>query len=167
MTRRITTRKSVRRRARAARASAADYIVIGEGETRQAGRRQKNREAQARWRERHIMKRREAQRIVNILVRKHLTDDDIKRVAVLLNQFLNREGSRTLRRCLRVLAEARTSGGIIFPTGTMDDPAAERLAWEQDHPGEEWPEHLCGLSDREYTDYQRWLRRRERQARRA
>ena len=27
--------------------------------------------------------------------------------------------------------------------------AAERQAWER-HPGQEWPEHLCGLSDAEY-----------------
>jgi len=39
---------------------------------------------------------------------------------------------------------------------------AEKQAWERDHPGEEWPEHMCGLSEREYTDYQRWRRQHER-----
>ena len=34
--------------------------------------------------------------------------------------------------------------------------AAERQAWERDHPGEEWPEHLCGLSEADYVRYQRW-----------
>jgi len=34
-----------------------------------------NAEKQARWRERHIARRRDAQRIVNLLVRKHLTDE--------------------------------------------------------------------------------------------
>ena len=45
---------------------------------------------------------------------------------------------------------------------------AERKAWERDHPGEQWQEHQCGMSDREYSDYQRWPRqynkRRERRA---
>src|SRR5215831_6184605 len=36
--------------------------------------------------------------------------------------------------------------------------AAERQAWER-HPGQEWPEHLCGLSDAEYVRYQRWEER--------
>src|SRR5262245_25472146 len=39
---------------------------------------------------------------------------------------------------------------------------AERQAWEREHPGEEWSEHLCGLPDREYTDYARWQRQRAR-----
>jgi hypothetical protein len=39
---------------------------------------------------------------------------------------------------------------------------AERADWERDHPGEVWPEHLCALSDREYSDYGRWERQRKR-----
>jgi hypothetical protein len=35
---------------------------------------------------------------------------------------------------------------------------ADRRAWEAAHPGEQYPEHLCGLTDREYTDYMRWQR---------
>ena len=32
------------------------------------------------------------------------------------------------------------------------DIAAEKQAWERAHPGKEYPEHECGLSDREYID---------------
>jgi hypothetical protein len=32
---------------------------------------------------------------------------------------------------------------------------AEREAWERDHPGQEYPEHPCGLTNREYSDYGR------------
>ena len=34
--------------------------------------------------------------------------------------------------------------------------AAERKAWERDHPGQKWQEHLCGLSDAESVQYDRW-----------
>jgi hypothetical protein len=43
--------------------------------------------------------------------------------------------------------------------------AAEKRAWQRDHPGKEWSELLCGLSDREYTDYERWKRQYERKRR--
>ena len=45
------------------------------------------------------------------------------------------------------------------------DIAAEKQAWERDHPGKEYPEHECGLSDHEYTDRARWRRQRERRLR--
>ena len=45
------------------------------------------------------------------------------------------------------------------------DIEAEKQAWERDHPGKEYPEHECGLSDREYTDRARWRRQRERRLR--
>jgi hypothetical protein len=34
--------------------------------------------------------------------------------------------------------------------------AAEREAWERDHPGQQFPDHECELSDCEYTDLARW-----------
>jgi hypothetical protein len=39
---------------------------------------------------------------------------------------------------------------------------AERQAYELEHPGRHYPEHECGLSDREYTDLERWRRQRRR-----
>jgi hypothetical protein len=32
-------------------------------------------------------------------------------------------------------------------------------AWERDHPGQQWQEHQCQVTDREYTDYERWERK--------
>ena len=157
----------------------------------------RNRQAQARWRERHIAKRRRAQRIVNILVRKKWPEGTVKELARLLGQFLTRDSARTLRRELRAYKEptrkehrARNARDLeqtwlrAHPGKTVKDyervpddemwewlrargeatVAAEKAAWERDHPGQDWPEHMCGLSDREYTDYQRWERQRERKA---
>jgi hypothetical protein len=59
-----------------------------------------NAEKQARWRERHIVKRRSAQRIVNLLVRRQLTDVHIEELAGLLYGLLSREDVRLLRRHL-------------------------------------------------------------------
>jgi hypothetical protein len=72
-----------------------------------------NAEKQARWRERHISKRRAAQRIVNLLVLKHLTDDQVEDIADLLVTFLNRQGVRTLRRRLREQTEMPTPEQIV------------------------------------------------------
>jgi len=36
---------------------------------------------------------------------------------------------------------------------------AEAQAWEADHPGEKFPEHMCSLTGREHADYERWSRR--------
>jgi hypothetical protein len=188
MTRKLPTKN--REPDQAATAAASGYDVT---------KQKKNREKQARWRERHIEKRRRAQQIVNILVRKTLTDDHVGEVAALLNTFFNRHGVRVLRRRLRELSEATpqelaarnkenerqwralwvSEGRSLadYKAGFDDNDSAvwewrrakgeaaveaQRRAWERDHPIEEWPEHLCGLSDREYTDYQRWLRKYER-----
>jgi len=166
-----------------------------------------NAEKQARWRERHIGKRRNAQRIVNLLVRKHLADEHVIALAELLNMFFNRDGVRILRRRLKELAEERPGSAYDraqnkkatdderhvrdwwlrehpgktvkdyrrVPQGEMEEwrqaknrdaLAVERLAWERDHPGKEFPEHMCGLTDREYTDYARWKRQWHKRRRR-
>jgi hypothetical protein len=167
-------------------------------------RRQKNREAQARWRERHIKQRRNAQRIANLLIRRKWPDGTIEELAGLLGMFLTREGARSLRRELRKLKDPgpkeekenaaywrenekgfrdwwlREHPGRTrseYNRLLRDDDsevwewrrakgkasiAAERATWERDHPGQQWQEHMCGMTDREYTDYQRWGRQRER-----
>jgi hypothetical protein len=126
-----------------------------------------NSEKQARWRERHIAKRRNAQRIVSLLLRRDLTDEHIEQVANLLNSFLNPEGVRILRRRLREITEFRPDNPpprrwSAEDIATLELLPTEREAWERDHPGEEYPEHECGLSDREYTDLNRWRRQRAR-----
>jgi len=158
---------------------------------------------QARWRERHIAKRRNAQRIVNLLVRKTLTDEHVEQVAALLNTFLSRHGVRVLRGAVkgptdkemdaywreqedrwregwlrehhgRTAAEykrlVQDSNSEVWDWRRAKGEAsvgAERRAWERDHPGEEWQQYQCGMTDREYTDYRRWLRQRDRKERKA
>jgi hypothetical protein len=154
-----------------------------------------NAEKQARWRERHIRKRREAQLIVNLLVRKRLTDADIGEIAGLLSGFFNRYGVTVLRRALKPLTPKqmaahnrehakrlrdqwlrehpgrtvteynRLLGNYDSEVGDWLAIEAEKQAFERDHPGQVYPEHQCGLSGREYTDLQRWRRKRSRQAR--
>lgn len=164
--------------------------------------RQRNRDAQARYRERHIGKRRTVQRVANILLRQKWTDAHFETLGGLLHLIMNREAIRALRRALREptheemdarwrkrenntralwLAEHPGRTAAEYNRLSLESRergldwrrakgaafnAAEREAWMRDHPGEEYPEHLCGLSDREYTDYQRWLRQHERRAKR-
>jgi hypothetical protein len=171
--------------------------------TQDTDRRQLNREAQARYRERHLGKRRAVQRVANILMRKTWTGKHFDELGVLLRSIMNRPALRALRRQLREPTDAEMDAiwwqrekntrvvwltehpgrtAAEFNRLFRDDDsevwdwlrakgaaqnAAEREAWLRDHPGEEYPEHLCGLSDREYTDYQRWLRKRERSAAKA
>src|SRR5262249_48389667 len=125
-------------------------------------------------------KRRRAQRIVNLLVRKHVTDDHVEDIANLLFTFLNRQGVRTLRRRLRELTETMTPEQKAAHNRKMlgDDFSeeawerrraegrahneAEKIAWERDHPGQQFPQHECNLPPRESTDLARWRRRRAR-----
>ena len=130
-----------------------------------------NAEKQARWRERHIAKRRNAQRIANLLMRKRYTDEHIKEVAGLLNTFFNRNGARILRRHLRAISDPPTSdkakrehNARVYEQLRVASEVmkGEQEAWERDHPGQKFPEYECGLTDRESTDLERWRRRRER-----
>jgi hypothetical protein len=162
-----------------------------------------NAEKQARWRERHIGKRRAAQRIVNLLVRQDLTEKHVEEIASVLRQLLNQRGRQTLRRSLkertteemdainaadakwfedewlrshpgRTAAEYRRLlkdyDGEVWEwrrsLGRASN-AAERQAWERDHPGEKLPEHLCSLNDREASDYERWKRQQQKRRRTA
>jgi hypothetical protein len=137
-----------------------------------------NAEKQARWRERHIGKRRDTQRIVNLLVLKHLTDDHVQDIADLLVMFLNRQRVRILRRRLQEQTETPTPEQIVVHNRkTLGDDfseeawerrqargrarnEAEKVAWERDHPGQRFPEHGCNLTPREATDLARWRRQR-------
>ena len=43
--------------------------------------------------------------------------------------------------------------------GEANDKAM-RAAWLRDHPGNPLPEHLCGLSDTDGAEYDRWTAKR-------
>jgi hypothetical protein len=162
-----------------------------------------NAEKQARWRERHISKRRDAQRIVNLLVRKTVADQHVEQVAGLLKTLLNKSGVRILRRALKETtpkkmdAFHRESERRFREEWLREHPGhtaaeynrllrkvdsevwewrrakgraaneAEARAWERDHPGQEYPEYECSLTDREYADLARWRRQRQRIGRQA
>ena len=145
-----------------------------------------NAEKQARWRERHAMKRNAVQRISKAILRRQWNDDTIAELASALRQVLTTSGIAALRRALKpeTMKEglARQKEALRrelalwrreHPGKTAEDywewrkangkadNLAERQAWERDHPGHEWPEHLCGLSDAEYVQYDRWHKRWE------
>jgi len=149
-----------------------------------------NAEKQARWRERYAMKRYAVQRISKAILRRQWNDDTIAELASALRQVLTTSGIAALRRALKpeTMKEglAREKEALRrelalwrreHPGKTAEDywewrkangkagNLAERQAWERDHPGHEWPEHLCGLSDADYVRYQRW--RKGRRPRRA
>jgi hypothetical protein len=155
-----------------------------------------NAEYQAAWRERNISKRRDAQRIVNLLVRKRLKDEHVKQIGAILYGFLNRHGLRTLRRALKEPTQqemdaiyrqnAKAERDLWLrehPGRTVAEykrevlewrgakwravEASEAQAYERDHPGEQFPEHECGLSPRESSDLARWRRLRLRRQQRA
>jgi hypothetical protein len=149
-----------------------------------------NAEKQARWRERHAIKRYAVQRISNAIL--HWTDNSIAELADALTSVLNTSGIAALRRALKpttpkemeaIHKEAFRQEQALWlrehPGKTAKDfrrlstedlrawrapknrayLAAEWQAWERDHPGEQYPEHLCGLSDADYVRYQRWEER--------
>ena len=149
-----------------------------------------NAEKQARWRERYAMKRYAVQRISKAILRRQWNDDTIAELASALRQVLTTSGIAALRRALKpeTMKEglAREKEALRrelalwrreHPGKTAEDywewrkangkadNLAERQAWERDHPGEQYPEHLCGLSDADYVRYQRW--RKGRRPRRA
>jgi hypothetical protein len=164
-----------------------------------------NAQKQARWRERHIARRRLAARVSNLLLRKSGSDDQIAEIAGLLRQFFNREGLRRLCRKIREIEEPTKSelnarsnkrakdwldlwlrdhpGRTAADHDRVSDDEmhewrvaknkaaskAEKRAWQRDHPGQEYPDpaHPCFLTDRQYTDVQRWQRQRARKQARA
>jgi len=118
-----------------------------------------NAQRQARWRERHIRKRRAAQRVVHLLLRKYRTDVHIDEIAGLLHAFFNRDDAHKLRRRLRELTDSRARIARHSTIAALQD---EKQAFERDHPGKRYPKHKCGLTDREATDLARCRRQRAR-----
>jgi hypothetical protein len=152
-----------------------------------------NAERQARWREKHIRRRRAAQRVANLLVQRRVNIRDVggllrfllgtqKNLDLLRRElkrttpkeidahqreqadgwrdlWLRERPGRTVREYKRLTQEGLSEWRIAMGQAAN---AAEQADWERDHPGEEFPEHECGLSDREYTDLGRWRRQRER-----
>ena len=143
-----------------------------------------NAEKQARWRERYAMKRYAVQRISKAILRRQWNDDTIAELASALRQVLTtsgiasgaqagddergpgpREGGSPPRWRREHPGKTAEDYWEWRKANGKADNLAERQAWERDHPGEQYPEHLCGLSDADYVRYQRW--RKGRRPRRA
>jgi hypothetical protein len=151
-----------------------------------------NAEKQARWREKHIGRRRNADRVATLLVRTNWPDGHVEEIAAALHPFFTTHGIAVLRRALKpmtredneaaikeMLREERAQWRKEHPGQRITDAAVvewrrernraamkeEAEDWERDHPGQRYPDHHGGLSDREYTDLQRWERQRERRRR--
>ena len=58
-------------------------------------------EKQKNWRERHIERRRTVQRITSLLLRQTWSDAHLETLGGLLQQIMNREAARALRRALK------------------------------------------------------------------
>jgi hypothetical protein len=79
----------------------------------------KNREAQARWRERHIRQRRTAQRVANLLVRRSWTDEHIREIAADPRAILPTRDIAALRRGAQAGDDERGPGPPPPRVGAM------------------------------------------------
>ena len=88
-----------------------------------------NAEKQARWREKHIQRRRDADRVATLLVRAKWPSGHVEEIAASLRPFFTTAGIAALRRALKP------------PNGEeMKAKAAEhfrqwRALWLKEHPG--------------------------------
>jgi hypothetical protein len=146
-----------------------------------------NAEKQARWREKHIQRRRYADRVATLLVRTNWPEGHVEEIAAALRDFFSTAGIAALRKALKPMTEKETEAffaggyrrdralwikehpGKKFSTRKLlewrgskakQEFAAERAEWEHDHPGQEYsfPKH----DQRKFTDLERWERQRER-----
>jgi hypothetical protein len=116
-------------------------------------------EKQRRYREKHIKKRRDAQRIVNLLLRKQLTEEHVGQVAGLLSLFFNRHGIRTLRRELQRISDPGPKDIKAMRLEQWEDEKAVRAAWKRAHPGRTLAEYdrLIGDGNSEVWQWRRTL----------
>jgi hypothetical protein len=159
-------------------------------------RAQRNRQAQARYRESHAIDLATARKLMAILTRQSGRADDMQQLADLLRQRYREASLRQLRvelgpkRQQAAQKEAvrrerelwmrehpgRTSKDYNKLTTdelvawrkakAAADRVAEQQAWAHDHPGEPWPEYLCQLGEADYVKHRRWDERRRKGKRR-
>jgi hypothetical protein len=88
-----------------------------------------NSEKQQRWRERHLARRRQVQRIAGLLLRRKWGDEHFKELGDLLQSLLSRDDVAALRRALR----PRTSAEMEAINRAAE--VAVRELWLREHPG--------------------------------
>jgi hypothetical protein len=118
-----------------------------------------NREKQQRWRERHIVRRREVQRIASLLLRRTWRDEHFEELGGLLQSMMNHTAIAALRRALK----PRTSeemAAINRASDKANEDAMQRL-WLQEHPGRTAKDYRRQSGD---SDSEVWQWRRARGA---
>jgi hypothetical protein len=113
--------------------------------------RQRNRQAQRRYCERHIMRRRIVQRIVNILLRRSWSGERFEMLGALLDQLMNRQALRSLRRALR---ETRRPTPKEQAAQWREQEKRWRELWLRTHSGKT-DKDFRALSDDEYWAFRR------------
>jgi hypothetical protein len=83
----------------------------------------------ARWRERHLVRRRDAQRVANLLTRKNWPDGHVEEIAAALQGFFSTAGIAQLRRALK----PKTSDEMKAKNRELQ--ARWQALWLKDHPG--------------------------------
>ena len=107
-----------------------------------------NREKQQRWRERHIARRRTAQRIAGLLVRQTWSDEHFGELGSLLQSLMNRTEIAALRRALRPKTNAEMTAI------NHANEVAVRDLWLREHPGRTAKEYER-LIDSEVREWRR------------
>jgi hypothetical protein len=110
--------------------------------------RDRNREAQRRWRARHARQRALAQDLSKIVLRRSWPDDaGIAELAGLLRSALNREGLRSLRRALR--EETHAEGVARSAKFWAENERQWREQWLAAHPGRTAKQYRESLKDQD------------------
>jgi hypothetical protein len=110
-----------------------------------------NREKQQRWRERHIAKRRNVQRIASLLLRRKWDDEHFEELGGLLQSVMNRAAIAHLRTRLK----PKTNEEVAAIQEADED--AFRQLWLREHPGRTAREYRRQLSDNDSEVWQ-WRR---------
>ena len=91
-----------------------------------------NAEKQARWREKHIQRRREADRVATLLVRTKWPSGHVEEIAASLRPFFTTAGIAALRRALK---PPKPPNGEEMKTKTAEHFRQWRTLWLKEHPG--------------------------------
>jgi len=110
-----------------------------------------NAEKQRRWRERHIKRRRDALRVASLLMRRNWPDGHVEAIARQLWVFFNADGIARLRRALKPITykDRKAHNAAQWQWRQAAWTPQSWADWERDHPGKQFPEHECGLNDRD------------------
>jgi hypothetical protein len=96
-----------------------------------------NSEKQQRWRERHLTRRRQVQRIAGLLLRRTWSDEHFKEIGDLLQSMMSRDAVAALRRALKPMTNAALPAEPLQEReagGAAPDPQAMQPGRESRQP---------------------------------